>query len=223
LNRRTAAGARSRASAFLILLAPVCAFAQSGAPSSEALARCASLPDDAARLACFDRLTGDLPAGAPTAPEAPGPSGSAVPAPDTMLPSEPPGSAVSAPPERSTAPRAPVREPTSRTATAEPDAPRRDSEDPTDEDLGERYLRDPPAEPDGPEVIVRRVERVEAQRGRPLLFHFADGQVWRQMTAERFLYPRRRAFDAHITQGIMGDYQLRVEGEGRMTRIVRVR
>lgn len=88
------------------------------------------------------------------------------------------------------------------------------------EELGSEHLARPD-EP-APEVVTATVERVEARWQRPLVFHFAGGQVWRQMEPGYFPYPKNRPFDVEIRRGMMGDYQLRVEGKGRMTRIVRV-
>lgn len=61
-----------------------------------------------------------------------------------------------------------------------------------------------------------------SRRNYVLYFEFANGETWRQMKADRIVYPRNRAFEVEIRRGFMGDQQLRVEGKGRMTRIVRV-
>lgn len=87
------------------------------------------------------------------------------------------------------------------------------------EEAGEEYL---PQERQEPEVFIETVTEVEQGRNRVLYFHMQNGQVWRQMEPGRLLYPRDRPFRVEISQGGMGEYRLRVEGEGRMTRIVRV-
>lgn len=87
------------------------------------------------------------------------------------------------------------------------------------EEAGEEYL---PQEREEPEVFIETVTEVEQGRNRVLYFHMQNGQVWRQMEPRRLPYPRGRPFEVEIKRGTMGDYQLRVEGEGRMTRIVRV-
>lgn len=78
--------------------------------------------------------------------------------------------------------------------------------------------------PQEPEVTIATVTRVERARGRNLLyFEFENGDVWRQMEPGFIHYPKDGPFEVHIRQGVMGEHQLRVGGEGRMTRIVRVR
>lgn len=86
------------------------------------------------------------------------------------------------------------------------------------EEAGSRYLEEEETE----NVFVSTVTDVTQGSYRILYFHMANGQVWRQMEAQRLPYPRDREFEVEISQGAMGDYQLRVEGEGRMTRIKRV-
>jgi hypothetical protein len=71
--------------------------------------------------------------------------------------------------------------------------------------------------------VVATVDRVKRGYGERLSFYFDNGQVWRQSTADYIQYPKDEAFDVEISRGMMGDYRLRVGGEGRMTRIVRVK
>lgn len=68
-------------------------------------------------------------------------------------------------------------------------------------------------------ATVTRVTRDYRDR---LEFHLENGHVWRQIEPRRFRYPRGQAFDVVITQGMMGEYRLRVGGEGPMVRIRRV-
>ena len=56
-----------------------------------------------------------------------------------------------------------------------------------------------------------------------LYFHFANGQVWRQIEPRRFRYPRDREFEVIISRGMMGDYRLRLDENSPMTPIRRVR
>lgn len=55
-----------------------------------------------------------------------------------------------------------------------------------------------------------------------LYFHLENGQVWRQIEARYVPYPRNQRFNIELTQGMMGDYRVRVEGNGRMIRVRRV-
>lgn len=73
-----------------------------------------------------------------------------------------------------------------------------------------------------PEQLTATVVDVTRGRFDVLYFHLANGEVWRQTEARRFRYPKEGDFDVTITTGMMGDYRLRVEGSGPMTRIRRV-
>ena len=75
---------------------------------------------------------------------------------------------------------------------------------------------------DQPDVLTATVVKVAKGRFDILYFHFDNGQIWRQVQARRFHYPRDRPFDVSIATGMMGDYQLRVAGDGPMTRIKRI-
>ncbi len=65
------------------------------------------------------------------------------------------------------------------------------------------------------------VEVIKGSLGH-LYFHLDNGNVWQQQEARYFPYPRAGSFDVEIDRGMLGDYQLRVEGRGRMVRIRRV-
>jgi len=71
------------------------------------------------------------------------------------------------------------------------------------------------------DVIVATVTEVRRAANKKLYFTLDNGQVWRQMENGYIQYPREGDFEIEISRGIMGDYRLRVGGEGRMTRIVR--
>jgi hypothetical protein len=73
-----------------------------------------------------------------------------------------------------------------------------------------------------PETMSARVINVEQTSRRILSFHLDNGQVWRQTESRFFPYPREGEFDVTISAGMMGDYRLRVGGEGRMLRVRRV-
>jgi len=91
-------------------------------------------------------------------------------------------------------------------------------------ELGTEHLETVAKEDAEPEEegIIATVMDVTMGRNRLLYFHFENGQVWRQTEVRHFPYPRDQAFEVEIDNGMMGDYQMRVGGEGRMTRIKRV-
>ncbi len=90
--------------------------------------------------------------------------------------------------------------------------------------LGEEYLDRPETEKakEG-EVFHATVTEVTKGRNRILYFHFANGQVWRQIEARHLEYPRSGEFDINITRGMMGEYRMRIGDNGRMVRIRRVK
>ena len=104
---------------------------------------------------------------------------------------------------------------------AEPASAADPAAEPGDE-FGRRYI-DQPEDDDEPDVVTATINEVSEGRHRILYFHFANGQLWRQMEPGYFAYPKDGSFEVEIRQGMMGDYQMRVGGKGRMTRIVRVR
>jgi len=81
---------------------------------------------------------------------------------------------------------------------------------------------------DKPTMAVGRVVEVSRSKDRSqaLQFHLESGQVWRQIEARYFSYPKNEPFDVTISQGMMGDYRLRVgtpDDSGRMVRVRRIR
>lgn len=71
-------------------------------------------------------------------------------------------------------------------------------------------------------VIVATVTNVVKGNYDVLYFHFKNGQVWRQIEGRHFGYRRDGEFEVIINTGMMGDYRLRHEEGGPMTRIRRV-
>ncbi len=92
-----------------------------------------------------------------------------------------------------------------------------------DDDFGREHLPETEVESNRTEVMTATVVQAEFRRNRGITFHLDNGQVWQQENDRYFQYPKNREFDVEITQGMMGDYQLRIGGEGRMVRIRRVR
>ena len=172
--------------------------------SREDLARCSAMSTDAAKLACFESLA-ELDAAEP--PATIPPTDAAPPAPEASP--APPAPAAAAADGVSSAP-APVS-----TSAAPPTADRAD-------DFGREYLESEEDEEES-DTLNATVNEVTIDRTKRLVFRFANGQVWRQLEPRRFQYPRREAFEVVISRGVLGDYQLRVGGEGRMTRIKRVK
>lgn len=72
-------------------------------------------------------------------------------------------------------------------------------------------------------VIEGRVTKVTKDAYGRLVFHFDNGQVWRQFQKRYFPHPKNGEFDVTISEGMMGDYRLQVEGVGRKVAIKRLR
>lgn len=86
--------------------------------------------------------------------------------------------------------------------------------------LGAEHLRDPASEE--PEQVTAIVTDVTKGRNDVLYFHFANGQIWRQIEPRRWPYPKQGNFEVQVTVGMMGEYRMRIGEKGRMTRIRRV-
>ncbi len=91
---------------------------------------------------------------------------------------------------------------------------------PTD-DFGQEQL----VVPESKEEKTIRATVTEVSRGydRKLYFHLTNGHVWRQIEARHLQYPKGRDFEINITQGMMGEYRLRIGDNGPMVRIRRVK
>ena len=72
-------------------------------------------------------------------------------------------------------------------------------------------------------IIRATVTEVSTGYNKILYFHLANGDVWRQIEARHLQYPKGRDFEISITQGMMGEYRLRIGGDGRMVKIRRVK
>jgi hypothetical protein len=84
------------------------------------------------------------------------------------------------------------------------------------EQLGHKDSQDDEA------AITAMVAEVSRGRNKILYFHFANGQIWRQIEGRRFRYPEDGEFEVIITTGMMGEYRLRLDEKSPMTRIRRV-
>lgn len=165
------------------------------------LQRCADMSTAERKLACFESLL-DNPPSAAVLPAAPPPPADAVPALE----------------KAAAATTEPVQDPVTESApepltTAQPA-----------DDFGDEYVKESAEDDDDQrEDVTATVNKVTLDRYKRLRFEFANGQVWRQLEARRFPYPNDEPFDVVISRGVFGDYQLRVGGEGRMTRIKRLK
>jgi hypothetical protein len=187
--------------AVLLLLAGI---STAQTTDQSALEACAGLETAELRLACFEAIvaagrTADEPAAEAeaTAVEEKAPEVEAI-AGEEMAPA---AAAV--------APRA---EPDVTEATSSAD------------DFGREQLDIP--EPEEERVLTATVTDVSKGNYDVLYFHLANGQVWRQIEPRHFSYPKGVEFDVTISQGMMGEYRLRVgqpDDKGRMVRIRRVK
>lgn len=74
-----------------------------------------------------------------------------------------------------------------------------------------------------PEFVENTVVDVSRANNKALIFHMADGQVWRQIEPRRYPYPKNGEFAVTISQGMMGEYRMRIGNNGRMVRIRRIK
>lgn len=202
------------------------------------LEACAALDAAAAKLACYEALTatpsqvpaaaaapepaappaGDTPFAAPTvaAPKPMATMDAAIPAATatvTARPAPADAAASAADPEPAAAP-VDVDPPEARATVAPTHVPVVSG--------AERPGRSRSSDGEANGPVTATVTRVTRDHRDRLEFHLADGQVWRQTEPRRFPYPKGRDFDVVITQGMMGDYRLRVDGAGPMVRIRQV-
>jgi len=89
------------------------------------------------------------------------------------------------------------------------------------DDFGRKHLDVPESTED--KIIRATVTEVSKGYNKKLYFHLANGQVWRQIEARYLQYPKDGDFEINITQGMMGDYRLRIGDNGRMVRIKRIK
>jgi len=73
------------------------------------------------------------------------------------------------------------------------------------------------------ETYYATVTKVVEGNYRVLYFYTEEGHVWRQIEARGFWYPRKQSFKIEINQGRMGEYQLKVDGQGNFTSVRRLK
>lgn len=220
-----------------LLIAPVqLALAQSVDVSE--LKKCAALEPAAARLACYEALSRVAEPSSPPKSPAVQPEAQVVEAPPepaddapAATPAEPlprpaqatpavlPVAAASPVAAAPTQPQDVVQEnlpaaPTQPAATAAASTSAAESTDP----MANLGIDKPDAG-----VLDGRVTKVTKDGYGRLIFHFDNGQEWRQIEKRRYPYPRNREFDVTISTGMMGEHRLQVEGAGRRVTIKRLR
>jgi hypothetical protein len=196
---------------------------------------CAGLETSELKLACFEALTAIEGEVAPLAPDA-----AAEPPPESAAAPQPPpeSAAMDKAPETAAAaaglagsdagPVVPAPAATASDDQAEVvdelgrELPDEEQVDLVDE-IGREHLSEE-KNVEKEETVVRATVSEVVQGGYDVLyFHFANGQVWRQLESRRFSYPRDGEFDVVIDTGMMGEYRLRLDAGGPMTRIRRIR
>ena len=199
------------------------------AVDQSALERCAGLATDQQKLACFESIVSESRADAEPVPE---PEPAAVTAPAADASPEPVVAPAEEPASAAIVEAAPVAEPLPETpaAAAAPAAEARAAESPaataapaaaSADDFGREHIES--VEKARSETLSATVVDVTETRYDELVFHLDNGQVWQQMEKRYYPYPRNQQFDITITQGILGEYQLRVGGKGRKVTVKRVR
>lgn len=72
-------------------------------------------------------------------------------------------------------------------------------------------------------LVHANVLEVSKGRNDVLFFSLDNGQVWRQIEARHFNYPKNSEFDVSINRGMMGEYRMRIGEKSQMVRIRRVK
>ncbi len=70
--------------------------------------------------------------------------------------------------------------------------------------------------------IKAKVVKVSELKRNLKIFYFDNGQIWKQSKADYISIPKNKEFDVIISKGAIGDYRLRVNGKGKMTRVKRI-
>jgi hypothetical protein len=189
--------------------------------SRDDLQRCAALASDADKLACYERLSSadNMPDAVPAGD---GPQAGTGPESLSTVAAEP--SAVDLPAATGSGDlQGATTDRDEKTHTPVETATWLQGEDSPGssaiENLGSEQVGDENGVPD---IVVVTVSSVSRGHRDVLFFHLANGQVWRQIEPRRFRYPKDGEFEATINTGMMGEYRLRVEEDGPMTRIRRV-
>lgn len=207
------------------LLGPVSAMSQTVDVST--LEQCIAMETEELKLRCFEAIIAGSTAGEDTTSEPQeSPADQSLPAPVIPAASAAVGDAPDN--EAAIAPAAsvaavPVSEVEMSDAGSETsNAPA--ASPPGEEAFGQEHLLRREENQEADDALLRATV-VEVSKGRQdlLYFHMDNGQVWRQIEARHYSYPKGVEFDVNITRGMMGDYRMRIGDNGRMVRIRRVK
>lgn len=184
------------------------------------LEQCIALETEALKLRCFEAIIASsetdvvAESTAPTSvATATSPPDEVIAAPhsttDNMVVSEPVANASATPVAEGAAAIAPA-------ATEAPQA--------SDDLVGQEHLERPEPEQALDDTLLHATV-VEVSKGRYDILYFTldNGQVWRQIEARRFYYPKNTEFEVNINRGMMGEYRMRIGDNSPMVRIRRVK
>ncbi len=73
------------------------------------------------------------------------------------------------------------------------------------------------------ERITMVIDRIETYTYNKHRFYMENGQVWRQLDTSRVRLPRNQINEAEIRRAAMGSYLLRINGRGQAIRVIRDR
>ncbi len=164
-----------------------------GVPGLSLAQPCTDIKDDAERLACYDAQNAPTPAAEAPLPSA-SPAAAAIPA---VTPAPEPEPEV-----------VPMVEP-------EPE-PARELSEVSSDDFGKRERLEAPTQ-----SITASIVRVQ-EAGNVDYLYLDNGQVWRETGGDsgiRF----KEGKSVTITEGVLGSYDLRMEGRNRKAKVKRVR
>lgn len=209
------------------------------------LERCSALETAVARLACFEALVAEdaEPVRVEPEPAVQAPIPDTEPpvlvetseATSTTEPAAPPAAEVAAAPApvpEPATPAAPAADPPlatapaveTRTAAVPAQAPAAATaavvESAQADSLANWGLDDDDDEPESAQATVVNVTKTRLGE---LVFHFDNGQIWRQQEKRYFSYPRDGEFDVIVSKGMLGSFRLQVVGAGRRVGIKRLR
>lgn len=175
-----------------------------------ALEMCTNLETPELKLACFEAIIATGRAPGEQVPD----SGSAAAVSETAATSAPETAPASVKGEPGIAPDVAASQVATKVSPVV-------SAPPPEEDFGREQLAAPdPVEKD--KVITATVVDVTQAYNKTLIFHLANGHIWRQIEPRRLQYPKDGDFEVRISQGVMGEYRLRIGDNGRMVRIRRI-
>lgn len=185
---------------------------------SDALARCAQITNDQARLSCFDIVMGGgSPSNVPQAQAAPAPANPPRPA------AEPGEEAEFGRPEPAGSSLRFLSIPTPQLPSlSREDGAALAGENGSSEAAPETEILERNSSGD-PSRVMMQIDRISTHGYNTKRFHMTNGQVWEVTDGMRFSIPRNvDTLSAEIRTASFGGYFLRIEGEGRAIRVRRI-